>query len=156
MSLKQGDYVVIHSLPEADGEILECASNEFLHTDNGNEYNAVTLKNRQGIYNVSYLQKVNTEQFLKKWLYVYGKSVSKEMPSIFVRNKVKPETIEMQNYIYDLLSKNPSGMYAKDILEKMKKEKSMVYSNITVLMNRLMKEHPEIKKPYHGFYIIES
>lgn len=42
MPLKQGDYVVIHSLPEADGEILECASNEFLHTDNGNAYNVVT------------------------------------------------------------------------------------------------------------------
>lgn len=51
--------------------------------------------------------------------------MSKEMP-MFARNKVKPETIQIQNYIYDLLLKNSRGMYSKDILEKIKKEKAII------------------------------
>ncbi|MCY8478054.1 hypothetical protein [Bacillus atrophaeus] len=144
MQLKKGDHVVLHTIEEAkkyDGEIHQCASDEFQHIDNGKIYNAVRLKGLSGIYDVSFLQRVRLEQFLKK---------------VFNTNPIKPETIEMQNYIYNLLLENPDGMYSKEIQRKMKEEKNLVYSNITVLMKRVMESHPEIKKPYNGFYVIEE
>ncbi|MGM0750229.1 MAG: hypothetical protein ACQEUS_20875 [Bacillota bacterium] len=141
MRFEKGDYVVIHSLPEADGEILECASGEFQCTENGETFNAVKLKGKTKSYNVDFLQIVDIDKFVKKY---------------FTTNKTRPKTIEMMDYIYTLLSENKDGMYSKEIVGKLKKEKDFVYSHTTMLMKQVMKKYPEIKKPSKGFYIIEN
>ncbi|WP_330937824.1 hypothetical protein VXF94_21305 (plasmid) [Bacillus amyloliquefaciens] len=141
MPLKQGDYVVIHSLPEADGEILECASNEFHHEEDGKPLIAIKLKGKGKLYNVDFLQEVKIDAFLKNF---------------FTTNKTRPQTVEMMDYIYTMLLENKDGMYSKCIVKKLKQEKDFVYSNTTTLMNRVMEKYPEVKKPFEGFYIVEN
>lgn len=141
MQLKKGDHVVIHTLAEADGEILECASDEFPYKQDGNTFNAVEIKGKPGVYNVDYLQLVKVDLFLK---------------NMFRTNRTKPETVEMQEYIYNLLLDHKNGMYSKDIVRKLREEKDLVYSNTTTLMKKVMEKYPEIKKPYSGFYIIQK
>ena len=144
MSFRKGDYVVLHTTEEAkkyDGTIQQCDSDEFQCGQGEILYTAVKLKGLPGNYDVRYLPRVKINEFLK---------------DMFRTNRVKPETVEMQEYILELLSKNKNGMYSKDILRKAREERGFYYSNITVLMKRIMQEHPEIKKPYNGFYIIDK
>ncbi|MCY8821576.1 hypothetical protein MOE22_12535, partial [Bacillus atrophaeus] len=99
MELKKGDYVVLHTTEEAnkyDGEIQQCASDAFEYIESAGKlsYIAVKLKDLPGNYDVRYLQRVKVNEFLK---------------DMFRTNRMKPETAEMQEYIYDLLLKNKNG-----------------------------------------------
>lgn len=117
-------------------------------------------RERNGIYiKLRELDKFDPENYKKKSLIELAHStvqLLRNQEKVNRSGSYKSKTATQREAALEILKRYEKGLSGAMLKNEIQYETGLVINNMTTFMQGLMKNHPEVKKPYRGRYVLDT